>query len=153
MQLTTEQQVDLSVSGQDKYGNSMPLGGDTVWETSDEGVVEVITDPGDPTRATIVAVGIGTAAVTVTNDVERDGTGDFMGSLAVDVVAEPLAEMEIAVAVPITQPDLNPAPAGIGPEETTPEPTPDRPVMPPDQPPDVDPDVNTTAEESAADEA
>lgn len=134
MQLTADQQVDLSISGQDKYGNSVPIGGDTVWVSSDESLVQVTTDPGDPTRATAVAVGpAGTAAVTVTNDVDRDGTGDFMGSLAIDVVAGNLAEIDIAAGTPTTKPDVPSPNPGPGPEPTPPTPTPDQPVQRPNQ--------------------
>jgi len=103
LQLTADQQVDLSISGQDKYGNPVAITGDVVWVSSDESIVSVTSD--SPEAATAVAVGpVGTAAVTVTNDVDRDGTGDFMGSIAIDVVAGDLAEIEVAAGVPVDKP-------------------------------------------------
>lgn len=95
LQLTADQQVSLSISGTDKYGNPVEIGGDTVWQSSDESIIQV--QPGSsPTQALAVAVGpMGTAAVTVTNDADRDGTGDFMGSIAIDVVAGDIAEIAV----------------------------------------------------------
>ena len=103
VQLTADQQVELTIQGQDRYGNPVDITGDTVWTSSDESIVQVTSD--DPMRATATAVGpIGTAAVTVSNDVNQDGTGDFQGSLAIDVVAGDIAEIEIQAAVPTDKP-------------------------------------------------
>jgi hypothetical protein len=99
MQLTADQQVALSISGEDRYGNPVDITGDTVWLSSDEEIigVEVI----DTSHAVAVAIGpTGTASVTVTNDADRDGTGDFMGSIAIDVVAGDIAEIEVAAGTP-----------------------------------------------------
>ena len=99
MQLTADQQVDLSISGQDKYGNSVDVTGDTTWSSSDESVVSVTMD--DPSHATAVAVGpVGSAAVTVTNDVNQDGSGDFIGSISIDVVAGQMADIVITAGEP-----------------------------------------------------
>ena len=97
VQLTADQQVTLSVSAQDRYGNPVNISGDTTWLSSDESIVQVNFEASNPHTATAVAVGpAGTASVTCTNDANRDGTGDFMGSLAIDVVAGEIAEIEIA---------------------------------------------------------
>ena len=103
VQLTADQQVDLSISGQDKYGNPVDISGDTVWTSSDESIITVTST--DPSTATATAVGpVGTAAVTVSNDVNQDGTGDFQGSLAIDVVAGEMAEIEITASTPTDKP-------------------------------------------------
>lgn len=99
MQLTADQQVQLSISGEDRYGNQVDLSGDIIWLSSDESIIQVINEGTD--RATAVAVGpTGTASVTVTNDVDQDGTGDFQGSIAIDVVAGDIAEITIQAAEP-----------------------------------------------------
>ena len=101
VQLTADQQVELTISGQDKYGNTVDINGDTVWTSSDESILSVTADTADPQRAIAAAVGpIGTASVTVSNDVNQDGTGDFQGSLAIDVIAGDIAEIEIAAGTP-----------------------------------------------------
>ena len=96
VQLTADQQVALSISGEDKYDNPVDISGDTLWTSTDDSIVTVTQDPGDPTKATAMAVGpVGTVAITVTNDVNQDGTGDFQGSLAIDVVAGQIAEIVV----------------------------------------------------------
>lgn len=93
MQLTADQQVELSITGQDAYGNPVDVSGDTEWHSSDDSIVSV---EGNGTSATATAVGpAGTAAVTVSNDVDQDGTGDFQGSLAIDVVSGRIAEIRV----------------------------------------------------------
>lgn len=99
VQLTADQQVDLTIEGQDKYGNPVDLTGDVLWVSSDESVVAVVNS--SPTGATAQAVGpVGTASVTVSNDVNQDGTGDFQGSIAIDVVAGEVAEIEVTAGDP-----------------------------------------------------
>lgn len=96
VQLTADQQVALSISGEDKYDNPVDVTGDVIWVSSDDSIVSVEVDPADSSRATATAVGpIGTAAVTVSNDVNQDGTGDFQGSIAIDVVAGQIAEIVV----------------------------------------------------------
>ena len=103
MQLTADQQVALHISGEDRYGNPVPISGDVVWQSSDETIVQVTSS--SPEQAVAVAVGpVGTAAVTCTNDANRDGTGDFMGSLAIDVVAGQIAEIAIQADEPTAKP-------------------------------------------------
>jgi hypothetical protein len=101
VQLTADQQVDLSISGEDAYDNPVDISGDIVWTSSDPSIVTVTADTADAKRATAVAVGpIGTAAVTVSNDVNQDGTGDFQGSIAIDVVAGDIAEIVVTAGTP-----------------------------------------------------
>jgi hypothetical protein len=99
VQLTADQQVELSISGEDNYGNPVTIAGDTQWTSSDESVVTVTAD--DPSHATAVAVGpVGSVAVTVTNDVNQDGTGDYFGSIALDVVAGRMTEIAVTAGEP-----------------------------------------------------
>ena len=118
MQLTADQQVDLSVAGEDAYGNPAPSLGDVAWVSSDESVVTVTVDPADPTKATAAAVGpVGTAAVTVTADPDQDtGTPNVQGSLAIDVTAGDVTEVVVSAGTPVDKPAPAPEP------EPTPEP-------------------------------
>lgn len=109
MQLTADQQCDLSISGEDRYGNPVDISGETVWTSSDESIVAVLVDDADPHHATAVAVGpIGTAAVTVSNDVNADGTGDYQGSIAIDVVAGEIAEIAVTASAATDKPVVEP---------------------------------------------
>jgi hypothetical protein len=109
MQLTADQQVELSISGEDAYGNPVDISGDLAWTSSDESIVVVQPGSGDATKAVAFAVGpTGTAAVTVSNDVDSDGTGDFQGSLAIDVVAGDITEIVITPGTPEDKPVVNP---------------------------------------------
>jgi len=103
VQLTADQQVELSITGQDNYGNAVEITGNTQWTSSDETVVTLTVH--DPSHATAVAVGpVGSAAVKVTNDVDNDGTGDYLGSLAVDVVAGVMTEIAVVAGTPEDKP-------------------------------------------------
>ena len=105
VQLLATQQVQLSISGADKYGNPVDITGDTTWESSDTTILTVENVAADNTSCTAVTTGqVGTASVTVTNDVNKDGTGDFIGSLAIDVVAGPMAEIEVSAGTPTDKP-------------------------------------------------
>jgi hypothetical protein len=105
MQLTADQQVALSITGEDAYDNVVPITGDIAWLSSDETIITVAVDSADNQKAIATAVGpTGTASVTVTNDQDRDGTGDFMGSLAIDVVVGEIAEIVINADEPTDKP-------------------------------------------------
>jgi hypothetical protein len=100
MQLTADQQVDLSISGQDSYGNPVTITGNTTWSSSDTSIVSVTMT--DSSHATAAAVGpVGSASVTVTNDVDNDGTGDYIGSLAFNVVAGQMKDIAIEAGTPV----------------------------------------------------
>jgi hypothetical protein len=107
LQLTADQMVQLQVSGTDKYGNPVEITGDSVWKSSDESIITVAIPPDDAggpnaTFANAIAVGpVGTASVTFTNDVNSDGSGDYIGSIAIDVVAGEMAEIEITAGQPV----------------------------------------------------
>jgi hypothetical protein len=103
MQLTADQQVELSISGEDAYGNAVDISGDVAWTSSDESIVAVTQNSSD--KATAAAVGpVGNATVTVTNDVDSDGSGDFIGSIAINVVAGKMADIEVTAAEPTDKP-------------------------------------------------
>ena len=102
MQLTADQQVGLSITGEDAYGNPVDISGaDAQWVSSDESIISVDVDDTDTTKATAVAVGpVGTASVTVSGG----ATQQFQGSLAIDVVAGDVAEIAIAAGTPEDKP-------------------------------------------------
>lgn len=103
MQLTADQQVELSISGEDAYGNPVEITGNTAWSSSDESIVAVTMT--DSSHATAAAVGpVGSAAVTVTNDVNNDGTGDYIGSLSLNVVAGQMKDIAITAGTPTDKP-------------------------------------------------
>lgn len=109
VQLTADQQVALSISGEDRYDNPVDISGDVIWVSSDDTIISVEVDPTDSSKATATAVGpVGTASVTVSNDVNQDGTGDFQGSLAIDVVAGQIAEI-VVVTGEVTDKPTEPA--------------------------------------------
>lgn len=101
MQLTADQQVALSITGEDAYGNPVDISAAVVlWASSDTSVVAVNVDENDDSNAVAVAVGpVGTSAVTVTN-----AAGTFQGSLAIDVVAGEVAEIVINPGEPTDKP-------------------------------------------------
>lgn len=109
MQLTADQQVDLSITGEDAYGNPVTITGNTQWASSDTSIVTLTMS--DPSHATAVAVGpVGSAAITVTNDVNQDGTGDYIGNLAIDVVAGVMTEIAVVADTPTDKPVAAPGP-------------------------------------------
>jgi hypothetical protein len=101
VQLTADQQVDLSVAAEDAYGNSVDITGASVtWRSSDESVLQVNPDTSDETKATAVAVGpAGTASVTVSGGAEQQ----YQGSLAIDVVAGDVTEIVVEAGTPVAK--------------------------------------------------
>jgi len=103
MQLTADQQTELSITGEDSYGNPVDITGNTQWKSSDETIVSLTVH--DVSHATAVAVGpVGSAAVTVSNDVNNDGTGDYIGSLSIDVVAGVMKDITVTAGTPVNKP-------------------------------------------------
>jgi len=96
VQLTADQQVDLSIAGEDAYGNPVDIDAPNAqWTSSDESIITLTQATGETTAA--VAVGpVGTAAVTVSN---ADQT--VQGSLAIDVVAGQVTEIVINPGTPV----------------------------------------------------
>ena len=99
MQLTADQQVALTITGEDRDDNPVDISGDIAWLSSDESVVTV-EQTGENTAVATAVGPAGTAAVTVTNDVDQDGSGDFQGSIAIDVVAGDIAEIVVSAGEP-----------------------------------------------------
>jgi hypothetical protein len=108
--------VQLSVSGTDKYGNPVDITGNAVWQSSDMSIIEVKQDKSaNPTTCYAIAAGpTGTASVTYTNDQNNDGSGDFIGSIAIDVVAGQMAEIVIQEGTPEPKDDSLPPVEGGG---------------------------------------
>lgn len=98
VQLTADQQVELTVGAQDAYGNEVDItGADVTWSSSDESIVSLDVDRDDETKATAVAVGpVGTASVTVSGG----ATQQYQGSLAIDVVAGDVTEIVVEAGTP-----------------------------------------------------
>lgn len=98
MQLTADQQVDLTLTGEDRYGNSVDIPEDAAqWQSSDESIVQLMVDE---TGATAVAVGpVGSSVVSVQN---ADGT--VRGAIAIDVVAGEVTEVVITAGEPEDKP-------------------------------------------------
>ena len=99
VQLTADQQVNLTVGAQDAYGNEVDItGADVTWASSDESIISLNVDTTDETRATAVAVGpTGTASVTVSGGAEQQ----YQGSLAIDVVAGDVTEIVVEADTPV----------------------------------------------------
>lgn len=98
VQLTADQQVELSVGAEDAYGNPVDItGANVAWASSDESIISLNVDRQDETKAIAVAVGpAGTASVTVSG-----GTGQqYQGSLAIDVVAGDVTEIVVTAGTP-----------------------------------------------------
>jgi hypothetical protein len=62
---------------------------------SDPAVAGMV-DKGDGTQTFVTNGVLGSIVVTVTDDADVDGTPDFLGSLAVDVVAGPLTAIVVS---------------------------------------------------------
>jgi len=119
VQLTSDQQTKLNLSGQDFYGNEVEITGRTVWSSSDPTIVQLVQSAADDTMVIAQAVGpTGSAAVTATNDVIHDGTGDFIGSIAIDVVAGVMTDIVIEAEDATDKPGDAPAPTPPGPPAT-----------------------------------
>lgn len=104
MLLRDDQQVSLSVSPVDQAGNAVPVDsiGRITFEVDDNAVL-TLTDNGDGT-ATVVTTGtLGTAVVTAKNDHDDDGTVDFQGSLAFDVVTGEVFSIAVNASEPTTR--------------------------------------------------
>lgn len=98
VQLTADQQVDLSVGAEDAYGNPVDItGANVTWASSDESIVSLNVDRQDETKAVAVAVGpTGTASVTVSGGSDTQ----YQGSLAIDVVAGDVTEIVVTAGTP-----------------------------------------------------
>lgn len=102
MNLIDNQQVVLSAQATDDQGNAVPNPGVLSAVSSDESVITV-TDNGDGTFTAVTTGVLGAATVTVSDDVDADGFGDFVGSLAFDVVAGNVAAIAVTAGTPTTR--------------------------------------------------
>lgn len=105
MILQDHQQVTLTPTFVDAAGNTVPApaAGTLAWAVSDEAILAV--DPQDDGSAVVRTTGtLGTATVTLSDDVDGDGVSDFVGSLAVDVVTGPVTGIQLAAGDPTERP-------------------------------------------------
>lgn len=144
--LTADQQVGLSFSAKDKYGNDAGIDGTPTWTSSDESKVTV-SGGADGKSATAVAVGpVGTAQISVRADADLgDGAREVVGVLDIEVIAGEASVVALsagtAEAKPAAEPVPEPAPV------PTPEPTPDEPA--PEPTPEPAPEPAPTPDEPA----
>jgi hypothetical protein len=98
LQLTADQQVDLTVSGQDRYGNPVDIDASmALWESSNTSIIQLFPDGGS---CTAVAVGpTGTSVVTVRNPEDT-----IRGAIAFDVVAGQVTEVVVEAGEPENKP-------------------------------------------------
>jgi hypothetical protein len=104
--LTTVQEADLSVAGADARGNPAELE-NIIFDVSDETVITLAEDEDDTSKVTVIAVGVGTAQVTVTADAALgdDETRELTGTLDVTVKAAEAVTLAISAGIPRDQPE------------------------------------------------
>jgi hypothetical protein len=100
MQLLDSQQVTLSVSGVDAAGNPVPVSATGLSFSVDDESILTLTDNGDGSALVVTTGSLGTATVTVSDDPDGDGTVNFQGSLAIDVVTGDVTEIVINAGEP-----------------------------------------------------
>jgi hypothetical protein len=103
MQLQDDQQVTLSVAGSDAAGNPVDLGSVGLSFAVDDDTILTLTDNGDGTALVVTTGALGTATVTVSDDPDGDGTANFQGSLAIDVVTGTVAEIAVTAGEPTSR--------------------------------------------------
>jgi hypothetical protein len=103
MQLLDSQQVTLSVSGVDAAGNPVPIQPTGLSFSVDDPAILNLTDNGDGTALVVTTGTLGTATVTVNDDPDGDGTVNFQGSLAIDVVTGDVTEIVVSAGEPTSR--------------------------------------------------
>lgn len=99
--LADNQKVALSVSGVDERGNPASITGTLSFALEDPNGVLTLVDNGDGTAVVSSAGTIGSAMVTVANDTDDpDADPNFVGSLAVDVIAGEVTAIQITPGTP-----------------------------------------------------
>lgn len=85
--LSTTQQVSGQVTPTNSLGNTAQVEAGTVdYSSSDPAIAEVVEDPADETKFTVVAKGAGVATITFTADADLgEGVVTISGELGVDV--------------------------------------------------------------------
>lgn len=103
VQITADQQVQLTIRAEDAYDNPVDLTDGVTWTSSDESIV-ALTEVSNNT-VTAVAVGpVGSVAVTAAANTTGDEAPDFQGSIAIDVVAGDVAEIIVQAGDPTDKP-------------------------------------------------
>ena len=115
--LTNEQQVKVAVAFKTAAGNPAPVDGHPGWSVSGTNVLQVISNP-DGFGATVVALGLGTAQVSVKADADL-GAGENLitGILDVQVISAPAAQVVLTPGTP----EVVPLVISIAPNSMTPE--------------------------------
>jgi hypothetical protein len=102
-QLLDSQQAVLSVSGLDAVGNPVSVPSTGLSFSVDDESILTLTDNGDGTALVVTTGTLGTATVTVNDDPDGDGTVNFQGSLAIDVVSGEVTEISVALGEPTSR--------------------------------------------------
>lgn len=107
--MTAIQECDLSVSFKDSQGNVAAVE-NIEWGSSDPGIVLVIPDTSDPSKAKAKATGtVGTGQVNVKADARvGEGTNEIVGLLDVDILAAEASVVEISAGTPVDSPSVEP---------------------------------------------
>ncbi len=100
----TQKLVGCAIDPRDSKGNPAPVDGVPQWATSDPAVVTV-TPSADGLSADVVAVGLGTAQVSVVADADLDAgeTRELTGTLDVQVKAAEAVTLGITTPTPVEQ--------------------------------------------------
>jgi hypothetical protein len=114
MQLQDNQQVRITVAGQDALGNDIPvdkLGALTAVSSDDRLVTVTSESPGVFLVKAVAGADSASASVLVSDDVNADGTADLQGSVSFDLVDHRRA-IPASISVTLGEPELQPdAPA------------------------------------------
>lgn len=105
MILQDHQQVTLTPEFVDAAGNVVtgPAAGVLAWSTSDPAIITV-TDNGDGSATAVTTGTLGTATVTLSDDTDADGTPNFLGSIALDVVTGAVTGINLVPGTPVERP-------------------------------------------------
>jgi len=95
--LKADQKVSASVSAVDEMGNPTQFTGTAVYAVDDTAILS-LTDNGDGSCSVAATGTLGTAVLSVT-DTETSGQ-EFMGSIAIDVVAGDVTTLAIELGEP-----------------------------------------------------
>lgn len=102
--ISDSQKCGLSVSAVDKRGHAAQVE-NVRWDVSDASLLSIETDPIDPLKATVTAVGpIGSGQVNVTGDAQLgDGETPIAATLDVDVIAGAAVGFTVTTGTPEEQ--------------------------------------------------
>lgn len=110
MEMTTHQQVHLSIQPVDKRGNPAKVDGVPVWLTSNSEIVSLAV-AADGMSADASAVGpLGRSIVSVTADADLgQGTVELVGAIDIDITPSGAVSLTITAGVPADQEDAEPS--------------------------------------------